>query len=334
MITKWKVFNFKSIQKETELSFAPLTILAGANSSGKSTVLQSILLISQTLSHKIGSKSVVLNGTLLQLGEFNDLRSFDGEADQIAIGWECKPTVRSDSRAERRSEALFLYGPRVDFIKEVACEISFDADPSSPRHDVIQLQPALFSCQLSVLARTDEELDSSSNITVTRAGAALRDEKRKISGIDLNEVSTEAMRAGLQYDVQLDEKSLAEIREDFKSADPAGCLLRHFLPVELLVKINKLEEQANLITSALAPFPLRGYRRLPRIRRDIILTKKILDGLRSIMGEKLDWVLEPGIKQSYLFEEDLGGAIPIRMGRSCSPTPPRQETRDPKSPPG
>ena len=329
MITKWKVFNFKSIQKETELSFAPLTILAGANSSGKSTVLQSILLISQTLSHKIGSRSVVLNGTLLQLGEFNDLRSFDGEADQIAIGWECKPTVRSDSRAKRRSEALFLYGPGVDFIKEVACEISFDADPSSPRHDVIQLQPALFSSQLSVLARTDEELDSSSNITVTRAGAALVDEKSKISGIDLNEVPTEAMRAGLQYDVQLDEQSLAEIREDWKSANPVGCLLRHFLPVQLLAKINTLEEQANLITSALAAVPLRGYRRLPRIHRDIILTKKILDGLRSIMGEKLDWVLEPGVKQSYLFEEDLGGLSLLEWADRVRQLPPdkRHEIR-------
>jgi len=27
MITKWKVFNFKSIQKETELDFTPLTFL-------------------------------------------------------------------------------------------------------------------------------------------------------------------------------------------------------------------------------------------------------------------------------------------------------------------
>ncbi len=42
MITKWKLFNFKSIRKETELDFAPLTILSGPNSSGKSTVLQSI----------------------------------------------------------------------------------------------------------------------------------------------------------------------------------------------------------------------------------------------------------------------------------------------------
>ena len=82
MITKWAVSNFKSIVKETPLDLAPLTIFAGPNSSGRSTVLQSLLLVSQTLSHKVGSRSVVLNGALTRLGEFDDLRSYGGENDQ------------------------------------------------------------------------------------------------------------------------------------------------------------------------------------------------------------------------------------------------------------
>ncbi|MCH8098060.1 MAG: AAA family ATPase [Proteobacteria bacterium] len=91
MITKWKAFNFKSVRKETELSIAPLTIFAGANSSGKSTFLQSILLVAQTLSHKVSSRSVVLNGALARLGQFDDLRSVESGADQIVIGWTCQP---------------------------------------------------------------------------------------------------------------------------------------------------------------------------------------------------------------------------------------------------
>ena len=91
MLTKWKLFNFKSIQKETELEFKPLTIFAGANSSGKSTVLQSILLVSQTAASKIQSRSVVLNGQLVKLGQFDDLRNHQSESQQISIGWECKP---------------------------------------------------------------------------------------------------------------------------------------------------------------------------------------------------------------------------------------------------
>ena len=48
MITKWTVANFKSIAKETTLDLAPLTIFAGANSSGKSAFLQTIPMISLT----------------------------------------------------------------------------------------------------------------------------------------------------------------------------------------------------------------------------------------------------------------------------------------------
>jgi len=86
MITKWSVSNFKSIAKETPLALAPLTIFAGPNSSGKSTILQSLLLVSQTLAHKVGSRSVVLNGALTRLGQFDDLKSHKGESDQITNG--------------------------------------------------------------------------------------------------------------------------------------------------------------------------------------------------------------------------------------------------------
>ena len=67
MISKWKLFNFKSVGRETPLDLQPLTIFAGPNSSGKSTFIQSILLICQTLRNPIGSRSVILNGYLTRL---------------------------------------------------------------------------------------------------------------------------------------------------------------------------------------------------------------------------------------------------------------------------
>ena len=50
MITQWRLFNFKSVKSDTSLGFGPLTIFAGPNSSGKSTWIQSLLLLSQTMS--------------------------------------------------------------------------------------------------------------------------------------------------------------------------------------------------------------------------------------------------------------------------------------------
>ena len=48
-ITSITVKGFKSIRDETEIELKPLTILAGANSSGKSSVIQPLLLLKQTL---------------------------------------------------------------------------------------------------------------------------------------------------------------------------------------------------------------------------------------------------------------------------------------------
>ena len=103
MLTKWKAFNFKSIREETELDLAPLTIFAGANSSGKSTFIQSILLVAQTLAHKVGSRSVVLNGAFASLGQFDDLKSNDGASEQITIKCTCRPILEQDTTISRIS---------------------------------------------------------------------------------------------------------------------------------------------------------------------------------------------------------------------------------------
>jgi len=48
-ITELTVAGFKSIAEKTTLKIAPLTLLAGTNSSGKSSIMQPLLLLKQTL---------------------------------------------------------------------------------------------------------------------------------------------------------------------------------------------------------------------------------------------------------------------------------------------
>ncbi len=43
MLTQWRLHRFKSVGDPQTFELRPLTIFAGANSSGKSSVLQSIL---------------------------------------------------------------------------------------------------------------------------------------------------------------------------------------------------------------------------------------------------------------------------------------------------
>lgn len=73
MLTNLTLENFKAFQKLDDLKVKPITILCGTNSCGKSSILQSILLLKQTLESKNSNQSLLLNGRLIKLGYFQDI---------------------------------------------------------------------------------------------------------------------------------------------------------------------------------------------------------------------------------------------------------------------
>src|SRR5262249_14676481 len=56
------VAGFKSLSEEQSVEVRPLTILAGANSSGKSSMMQPLLLLKQTLEASYNPGTLLLNG--------------------------------------------------------------------------------------------------------------------------------------------------------------------------------------------------------------------------------------------------------------------------------
>ena len=309
MITKWKVFNFKSIQKETELEFAPLTMFTGANSSGKSTFLQTILLVAQTLAHKVSSRSVVLNGAFTRLGQFDDLRSVDSTADQIVIGWTCQPLHDAQSRRVLGLRSSpFYYGRSRHALSSVSCEIAFDTADSAAQKEITQIQPRLFSSQLSVLTRDPEEGDRRFFMTIHRATVTSDGAKQK--WIDASDSDEPLSRSSLQYDVELDEDSLADIRGDLVSAEPVGSLLRHFLPDRLSLGVDMVAEDAQMILNVIAGESPRGI--IPRRYygdREIAVPTTVVDfilNLADSVGDDARRMLSERLQRSpNLFGPDV-----------------------------
>lgn len=88
MLKKWTLSNFKAIADKATLDLAPITVLCGANSSGKSSILQSILLVSQTLRAKPGEQPLLFNGEYVRLGYISDILH-DSKVDApFAFGFE------------------------------------------------------------------------------------------------------------------------------------------------------------------------------------------------------------------------------------------------------
>jgi len=74
-ITAITVAGFKSIRDEQTIEIRPLTILAGANSSGKSSIMQPLLLMKQTLEARYDPGVMLLDGPLLKFNLVEELLS-------------------------------------------------------------------------------------------------------------------------------------------------------------------------------------------------------------------------------------------------------------------
>ena len=86
MITSLSLINFKPFKYQL-LAFKPLTLLSGLNSTGKSSVLQALLLLRQSYQQELLEKTgLALNGELVNIGTAQDaLFEGAGKADQISF---------------------------------------------------------------------------------------------------------------------------------------------------------------------------------------------------------------------------------------------------------
>lgn len=95
MITRLDLQHFKCFEL-LRLPLGPLTLLSGPNASGKSSVLQALVLLHQTMREHEWSSRLMLNGAAMQLGTVSDVvdkthgrRSFEiGVVDgELTFSW-------------------------------------------------------------------------------------------------------------------------------------------------------------------------------------------------------------------------------------------------------
>jgi hypothetical protein len=84
-IAEIRVAGFKSISDEQSIEIRPLTILAGANSSGKSSIMQPLLLLKQTLEASYDAGPLLLNGPNVKFTAAEQLLSRIGKRQSSDI---------------------------------------------------------------------------------------------------------------------------------------------------------------------------------------------------------------------------------------------------------
>ncbi len=73
MLREYRLTNFKAFSETVTIPIRPLTLIFGANSSGKSSIFQSLLLLKQTLEEAKNPETALLpKGSLVDLGTYSD----------------------------------------------------------------------------------------------------------------------------------------------------------------------------------------------------------------------------------------------------------------------
>ncbi len=107
MLDSVRFTNFKS-WPEAELEFGRITGLFGTNSSGKTSLIQFLLLLKQTKEATDRSTTLALNGPLVNLGVFEDM--IQGHDSTKEIDWKLKFSVEKElallDPSKKRTEAF------------------------------------------------------------------------------------------------------------------------------------------------------------------------------------------------------------------------------------
>jgi len=118
IIKSLHLHNFKCFEDQT-IAFAPLTMLAGLNGQGKSSVLQSLLLLRQSYQQGLlrpttqtdeFSSRLALKGDLVQLGTGKDIY-FEGGQDElidIEVTWQSNDKLSLSFKYETDDDTLKL----------------------------------------------------------------------------------------------------------------------------------------------------------------------------------------------------------------------------------
>ena len=225
MIKEWTISNFKSIENEKRLEFRPLTIFTGANSSGKSAVLQSLLLVSQTLQNQMVSRSVVLNGSIKQFGSYNDVVFRRDSKRHIRIGFSINKESLDNG---------FYYGVGDKFDR---VECNFEIASKGVEED---LQPKLEQLELNLYNGKAK----SSHLSIRRNSKQRSQiQTKNINDLDDNE----------EFVIDTDYKSPYGFWGTKKQLDYQGVQFFHFLPSFLIRKYSVKEKYGVFISNMLDP---------------------------------------------------------------------------------
>ncbi|MBU1618426.1 MAG: AAA family ATPase [Gammaproteobacteria bacterium] len=108
MITNFELENFKAFSHKQSLKLAPITLIYGPNSSGKSSVIQALMMLQQTLKAADQDGKLITSGSSISLGTFESLIHKQDKKSTMQFTIEYDSQINAEDFKHRYSyEMLF-----------------------------------------------------------------------------------------------------------------------------------------------------------------------------------------------------------------------------------
>ena len=149
MLKQLSLVNFKPFERTEAIPFAPITLIYGPNSSGKSSLIQSLLLMKQTL-QRSGDGSLVPRGSHVDLGSYGSLIHRHETNRPLELGIRFR-TVRAQSdRADGSERRLSQWNHPAEMDRDVKLQFAASTQPPG-QNDLQRLWMTLRSGDRSAL---------------------------------------------------------------------------------------------------------------------------------------------------------------------------------------
>lgn len=255
MIDTWRVECFKKFSARKEFQLKSFTVLSGVNSSGKSSLLQSILLVKQTIMSASPDRAIALNGPLVQLGSYSDIHNpgpdaGNSQSEGVSFGW----SISRDIEDEDDMLNNYYYVDATKFEMNVDFRVSNAARKKSSLSS--EMYPTLIESSLSMILEDDEGEKSNKFLTLTKSKGGGRP-------LRVNTSLLEGVFDPQEYLItSIDEETRKEVLGNFPGARLSGGSLQNFLPNGVAVRYDRTKFEQDSIKSMIFDEPSPGRRNM------------------------------------------------------------------------
>jgi predicted ATPase len=256
MLTKLRIQNFKSLRDTGDLAIRPLTFLVGPNSSGKSSVLQFLLMLKQTTESRDLEGPLTTNGSYVQLGTYQDF-AYRHEVDQsVRFELQIKPEQPEPSGRAATNGRWF---------NDLYISVTVGYDAASGRLSLAATEVRASLGQRSILGVPDRPVQ----YTAEFQGQHPKSYSFSLEGLSLSKSAFvfDAVHPIKFYDLKT-EDSISELHQ---SQDPDEELGRSLLRTMLLKLAPAVEQvfQDLYYLGPLREYPKRFYIATGETREDV-----------------------------------------------------------------